>query len=173
MVKEARDKLVIHPLPAHSEEIGRALWMLEDARKRTYEAINDLDENRLDEQPPAGSHSAGTLLYHIAAIELDWLVSEVREGQIDESVWTKFPFDVRDANGRLTVVTGISLADHLERLTFTRRLLLDTYEAMSLADFRRVRSLERYDVTPEWVVHHLCQHEAEHRAELRALRKLD
>jgi hypothetical protein len=27
-----------------------------------------------------------------------------------------------------------------------------------------------YEVTPEWVLHHLCQHEAEHRAEIAALR---
>jgi hypothetical protein len=40
---------------------------------------------------------------------------------------------------------------------------------MSTDNFRRARSFPDYDVTPEWVVHHLCQHEAEHRSEIAAL----
>jgi uncharacterized damage-inducible protein DinB len=36
--------------------------------------------------------------------------------------------------------------------------------------FRRVRRLSDCDVTPEWVIHHLMQHEAEHRGEIAALR---
>ncbi len=43
---------------------------------------------------------------------------------------------------------------------------------MSLDDFRRARNLERYDVTPAWVVHHLLQHEAEHRGEIATIRAL-
>jgi uncharacterized damage-inducible protein DinB len=30
--------------------------------------------------------------------------------------------------------------------------------------------LPPYDVTPEWVLHHLMQHEAEHRSQIGALR---
>jgi uncharacterized damage-inducible protein DinB len=40
---------------------------------------------------------------------------------------------------------------------------------MDLTEFRRVRSLEYYDVTPEYVLHHLMQHEAEHRSQIGAL----
>jgi uncharacterized damage-inducible protein DinB len=41
---------------------------------------------------------------------------------------------------------------------------------MDLADFRRIRSLPEYDVTPEWVLHHLMQHEAEHRSQIGGLK---
>ncbi len=34
----------------------------------------------------------------------------------------------------------------------------------------RPRRLPGYDVTPCWVLHHLMQHEAEHRAEIARLR---
>jgi uncharacterized damage-inducible protein DinB len=33
-------------------------------------------------------------------------------------------------------------------------------------EFRRPRHLEQYDVTPQWVLHHLIQHEAEHRGQI-------
>jgi uncharacterized damage-inducible protein DinB len=41
---------------------------------------------------------------------------------------------------------------------------------MALPEFRRVRSLTHYDVTPEYVLHHLMQHEAEHRGQIGTLR---
>jgi hypothetical protein len=37
---------------------------------------------------------------------------------------------------------------------------------MTADDFVRPRSLADYDVSPAWVLHHLGQHEAEHRGEL-------
>jgi len=70
----------------------------------------------------------------------------------------------------VTQVTGYSLAEHLQRLAVVRGLLLDMFEAMDLAEFRRVRALPHYDVTPEWVLHHLMQHEAEHRSQIGSLR---
>ena len=41
---------------------------------------------------------------------------------------------------------------------------------MDLADFRRVRSREVADITPDWTLYHLLQHEAEHRGEIAVLR---
>ena len=40
---------------------------------------------------------------------------------------------------------------------------------MSAENFHRVRTLPDYHVTPAWVLHHLAQHEAEHRSELQSL----
>ena len=36
--------------------------------------------------------------------------------------------------------------------------------------FHAVRSFERYDAAPDWVIHHILQHEAEHRAHIAWLR---
>jgi len=41
---------------------------------------------------------------------------------------------------------------------------------MTLVEFSQVRTLEPYDVTPEYVLHHLMQHEAEHRSQIGGLR---
>jgi uncharacterized damage-inducible protein DinB len=42
---------------------------------------------------------------------------------------------------------------------------------MSREEFRRPRKVEDYTVTPEWVIHHLIQHEAEHRGQIGEIRK--
>jgi hypothetical protein len=68
--------------------------------------------------------------------------------------------------------SGMSLAESLARLDVVRGLLLTTYGEMSLAEFRRVRDFPDYRVTPEGVLHHLIQHEAEHRGHLGLVREL-
>ncbi len=159
--------LVMAPESGGDPTIARWLWALDDARQRTVAQLVDLPPAYLDWTPPVGGNSIGTLLYHIAAIEADWLSAEVREEvPFAPDLVALFPYDVRDATGRLSVVAGLTLAEHLARLATVRVEVSRTFRALSPADFRRVRTLPDYDVTPEWVLHHLMQHEAGHRGEL-------
>ncbi len=167
-------QLMIAPVEGAPPEIGRALWMLEDERHDTLRLLRDLDTAALDWKPDWALHSIGTLLYHIALVEIGWLTIEVLEKPEEPGALGEFeplfPYDDRDAAGKLTIVAGESLETHLDRLVKVRRELLDVYKALSLEDFRRLRVLPDYAVTPEWVLHHLCQHEAEHRSEMSAVK---
>jgi len=164
---KSRRSLIVVPDTGGDPSSARWLWALDDARQRTLTQLADLPATYLDWTPPAGENSIGTLLYHIAAIEADWLSAEVREEvPFAPDLAALFPRDVRDRTGRLSVVAGLTLAEHLARLATTRAELSRTFRALSPADFRRVRTLSDYDVTPEWVLHHLIQHEAGHRGEI-------
>jgi len=99
-------------------------------------------------------------------------MNEVMEGKMPEALAKDFPYDVRDSKGQLTVVSGLSLDEHYRRLDATRAHVLDVFRAMPIADLRRIRHLSAYDVTPEWVLHHLMQHEAEHRGEIATVRAM-
>ena len=174
MPPDARRRLLFQPLPGYEPEVGRAMWPVEDARRRTAHALAGIDMKLVDWVPPGGSgtdtQSLGTLLYHMAAIEADWLYEEALGRPWPPAVKALFPYPVRDAHAQLTVVTGESLEAHWARLEEVRRRLLAAYQTMTLEDFRRVRALPEYDVTPEWVLHHLMQHEAEHRGQIVGLR---
>ena len=167
-----RKNNIVKALPASDPEIGRLLWMFEDARSRTMEVLERVRAGMVDRQPDGDPTSIGSVLYHIAAIEADWLYEEVLVAPFPEEVIEMFPHPIRDEEGRLTLVTGESLESHLERLDAVRVLVLDVYREMDLEDYRRVRELPDYDVTPEWVLHHLLQHEAQHRGEIDRLRIL-
>jgi uncharacterized damage-inducible protein DinB len=161
-----KDRLVIDPLPEYEPEIGRALAMLEDSRRRTHKVLDGIAADAIDWMPPDGENSIGTLLYHIAAIEVDWFYVEVLEQDFPPEIVALFPHDVRDDQGRLTVVTGVSLDDHLGRLRAVRDRVLAAFRGMSRAEFDRPRDLPSYVVTPAWVVQHMMQHEAEHRGQI-------
>lgn len=165
--------LTVEPLPGFEPTIGRWLWLLEDTRRETIEALDGLTSDALDWLPPQGANSIGTLLYHIALIEMDWLYTEALESQPwPEALKALFPLDARDAHERLSLARGETLNDHLRRLRLVRGALLDAFRGMALDEFRRPRHFPDYHVTPEWVVEHLVQHEAEHCGHIQMLRAL-
>jgi len=167
---DSRRKNVVDTHLSQEPAIGQWLWALQDSRQRTMEELDNVSPAMIDWLPPDNESSIGTVLYHMTDIEADWLYVEVLEQPLPSAVAALFPYATRDAQGRLTQVQGISRADHLKRLETVRNLLLAVFQPMTLAEFRRVRSLPHYDVTPEWVLHHLIQHEAEHRSQIGALR---
>ena len=165
----ARKNLILTPAPTGTAEVSLLLTVLHEARQRTLataKRIVDLDAVK------AGRHNAGTLLYHIALIEMDWLYADVLEKSEDDfpaEARDWFPLDARDEEGKLSVVTGESLERHLARLNWMRGLLDGVFTTMSLEDFRRPRVLDDYDVSPEWVLMHLALHEAHHEGQLALL----
>jgi uncharacterized damage-inducible protein DinB len=164
-----REQLVIEPVPTADPTVGRWLGALQDARQITLEWLAGIDPRAIDFTRD-DENTIGTLLYHIAAIEADWLYVEVLEQPFPPDVIDIFPHDVRETDGRLTPVPGLTLGEHLERLDAVREYLLTAFLDMSLTDFQRPHQLPNYDVTPEWVLHHLMQHEAEHRGQIGLLR---
>jgi uncharacterized damage-inducible protein DinB len=132
--------------------------------------LDGLSPALCDWQPADDESSIGTLLYHLADIEADWLYVEALEQPMPPEVTALFPFPTRDEHGHLYQVENVSFEEHLKRLEAVRNLLLASYRRMGLAEFRRVHCFRHYDVTPEYVLHHLLQHEAEHRSRIGAMR---
>ena len=66
-------------------------------------------------------------------------------------------------------VAGLKLSEHLDRLAAVRAMVTEALTGMSPQEFHRARSLPDHDVSPDWVVHHLMQHEAEHRGQIAEL----
>lgn len=170
MTGSVRERLVLDAM-ADDPELGRWLAALEDGRRDTLRELDTVPPEMLDWRPDAPLNSIGTLLYHIALVEASWLLEDIFEGDPGPD-WLKalLPFEDRDGTGRLIQVDDQPLATHLERLAAVRAYLLERLRPMANDDFHRPRRLERYDVAPDWVLHHLLQHEAEHRSHIAWLR---
>lgn len=157
-------KLSAVNLPGYDQDIGFCLWALEDTRIRTIKLLEGLDDWVFNWLSPISGLSIGTLLYHIAAIELDYLYSDILGGfEIPDEIKQLFPIDVRDDDGKLSTPQDEPFKLHLQRLNIVRKYLLATFNSMPVEEFRRLRDQDHYSVTPEWVIYHLIQHESEHR----------
>lgn len=162
-----KPKLVAEPLPNYEPEVGAALWSVQDARKRTLRLLRDVPPGVLEQENEG--NSIGTILYHVALIEADWLYTEILEQPIAEQIANWLPEEDRDQGGILTAIRGQSLEEHLTRLRAIRENFLEMLVGMSREDFHRPRNLPKYEASPAWVLHHLAQHEAEHRSEMGSL----
>ena len=160
-----RNSLLITPLDGYARDIGVWLSALQDARARTLRVLQDIDPQWLDFLPGDDGENISTILYHLAAIEASWLFEEVLQSDLPPEMETLFPYDVRDANGKLMPVSE-SMQQHKERLKHIRERLLVEFSNMTADNFAKARSLPDYDVSPVYVIHHLMQHEAEHRSQI-------
>lgn len=161
-----RKKLMVVPLPGFEPEIGRWIWGLEDVRRTLVEKLTGLSLRQLDAKQTGHAHSIGSLLYHIALIEADWLYEEVLRGEWNPKIRALFPQEDRNPDDTLISIAGEGLDVHLHRLQSVREELLFHFRSMNLEDWRTPRSLAPYDVTPEWVIYHLIEHESHHRGQI-------
>ena len=150
-------------------EIGRWLSAFEEVRRDTLKVVGEISDEAIDVDPDDGGDTMGTVLYHVALVEVDWLFIDVLDRQ-DEIPLDMFPYDSRAEDGHLTPVLGETMAQHLRRLATTRELVLGELRDMNSEDFHRVHAREEIDVSADWVMFHLIDHEVEHRVRLSALR---
>ncbi len=164
---------VVRPLPECEPEIGRMLWQIEETRRRTLRSIDKIPPEALDTLPAGMTNTVGMLLYHIADVEASWLYEDILEQGVPPDIAALFPFNDRDEQGSLSQVKGFDLDWYMQKLDTVRGKLIEMYKVMSLDDFRKVHTQSgpkwSYDATAEWVLHHLMQHEAEHRGHIQVL----
>jgi uncharacterized damage-inducible protein DinB len=159
-------------LPAdHEPWIAPLVWGLQDTRRRTLRLLESVPEEALDWIPPDGGNTIGTLLYHLVVIEMSYLYEDILEQEWAPGLDRLLPYEIRTEEGRLTPVHGETMATHLERLDEGRSRLLETVRTISREELGRPRRVEEYMITPEWALHHLMQHEAEHRGQISELRR--
>lgn len=169
-----REVLQVRALPGYPEEIGRWLWAMQAVRGKTLWVIEGIDQATLDwEGPDRRENSIGALLYHIAMVEIGWLFTDVLGQPFPPEVEREFPYAMWSEEGSIGRVPSLSLADHLGRLERIRAIFLETLRGMTIEDWRSLRSPEgeEYEVTPEWAIFHLVEHEAGHQAQISSLKR--
>jgi uncharacterized damage-inducible protein DinB len=165
----------INPYPAASEDLGRWLWAMEDARERTKLLVEGVTPEELDWTTPGVDNSIGAILYHVALIEFDYLCCDILKIEpYFADLMELFPWDHRDEAGHLATARSLTLTNHLTTLDAVRTRFLESLAPFSRIELSTSREFPEweYDITPEWTLHHLMQHESEHRGEIGAIRTL-
>ena len=159
----------LDPVEGYDPGVGRFVAMLEDTRGRLFRDLADFDPADLDRAPGGSPNTIGTLLYHIAAIELDWLYADLLGRDFPDETAGWFPVDVREEGGRLTPIVE-PYDRHLGRLAWVRAQLLAELWAIADADLDRTYNPGPQESGGGFILHHLMQHEAEHRGQIGEIR---
>lgn len=169
-----QDKRILALVPTEDVAGVAGLWLakLHDTRQRMREVLSGLPDALLDREPPGGGSSIGALLYHIAIVEADWLFDEILGTIETDFPKDLFPVEMREDGTKLTGFSGETLEQHLARLKAIRTMLIDVIEPMTDEQLHELHERTSYDVSTAWVLHHLMQHEAEHRSQIGYAREL-
>lgn len=159
----------LDPAPGYAPLVGRFVTMLVDTRRRLFRDLADLAPTELDATLPWAPNSVGTLLYHIAAIELDWTYADLLGADFPADATEWFPVDVRDDAGVLSPVVE-PYDRHRARLAWTRARLLAALASLDDTDLDATRGSGDEAGGVAWILHHLMQHEAEHRGQIGEIR---
>jgi hypothetical protein len=83
MVLMVRYRLVLDPAAA-DPDIGRWLAALDEVRRDTLQLLVGMPDSVVDRDPGDGGDTIGTILYHVALVEADWVFSDLldREAEI-------------------------------------------------------------------------------------------
>jgi uncharacterized damage-inducible protein DinB len=169
-----KDTISINPRAGFDPRIGTYLAQLEDVRERTKRYVQGLSPSQLAWHPNPKVESIGTLLLHIAAVELSWIQEDIMRKPMGEE-W-KIGFPIRFG---IPQVSGEPLEFFLGKLDSTRTVTRDVLAWLSDADLSRsVTSLDDSESqdTPqyaiEWILYHLVEHEAHHKGQIAVMKRL-
>ena len=126
------------------------------------------------ESPDANENAIGSLLYHMAEVEMGWLWNNIRGlTEMPPDILAEFPFESEyEETGRITRVQGVPLEEHLARLEKSREVFLEEVKGLSATEWQTLRPDpldDTYEATPEWILYHLIEHEMEHSEQISAL----
>ena len=166
-------RFTITPIEGCDEGVGRWLSALADTRWRTVAALEELHTVDLDAEPVIGKNTIGTILYHMAATDLVHGYLRTRGVAVPEELQRDFPTLELDTEGRLYRPSGLVLNDYRDLLDLARQHVVGIFQPMSREQLRTpircTADFGVYEATPEAVLNHLMQHEAEHRGQIAIL----
>lgn len=166
---------VLTPHPGLSTGIGYYLGGMEEVRKQVAVAVKSIPNDLIGKPPFLGAHSIGGLVLHIGEAEWFWMKMVVIGHQLTEEDKKAPCWDILDDVERVAR-NGYSAEFCLSEVEKIRNQTRDVLFSYNDKDLERVISFERKGETTEynlrWILHHLIDHEAQHKGQILMLKRL-
>jgi uncharacterized damage-inducible protein DinB len=162
-------------IPGFSNEIGFYLGGMEEVREQLREAVEGMSDDHIGRQAISDAHAIGALVLHIGEAEWYWMQCVVSGQVVSDQIRCTPYWDVlKDPKG----FSGKNYsADFcLNEIKQIREQTHGTLAAFKDSDLERIFSIERGGETHErslrWILHHLIDHEAQHKGQILTLKRL-
>lgn len=170
------EKEIFEPMPNFPKEIGYYLSGMAEVREQLSDAVKDLSDKEISAKFTPNSHSIGQLILHNAEAEWWWIDCVLAEKELDEEVAKREVFwdvllDEDFAAKNYSAEFCIETADKVrnscqETLKKFGDKDLEKYFGFNKKDGRRI------EVTLRYILHHLIDHEAQHKGQILMLKRL-
>ncbi|MHA2380159.1 MAG: DinB family protein [Candidatus Thorarchaeota archaeon] len=169
MSEEAKRVVTLEREDELSPRVALLYSMMEKARERLLNRIESLSDVDIDYSPHGRSiETIGTLLFHIAAVEWSWIFEDIGGKEMDYEKW-KQAFPLREDIDQLT---GQRVEFYFDRLNEVRQEVLEWLKGIDDEELDRLIDLGHAEVSIEWVLFHLIEHEAMHIGQISVLSRM-
>jgi uncharacterized damage-inducible protein DinB len=159
----------------YSAGVGFYLAGMEEVRQQLAQAVTEMTTKDIGCAAVPGAHSIGALVLHIGEAEWWWMQCVVSGHKLTEEDRGATYWDVLKVPEAFAAknYSAAFCLDEIGKIRQQTRALLATF---SDDDLQRVVSFERrgktYDHTLRWILHHLIDHEAQHKGQILMLKRL-
>ncbi len=166
---------VLSPHPGLSTGIGYYLSGMEEVRSQLNAAVKTIPDDLIGKPAFLGAHSIGGLVLHIGEAEWFWMQMVVSGHNLTEEDRNAACWDVLEDLERVarSGYTAEFCISEIEKIRNQTRDVLFSYNDK---DLERIIPFERKGVTTEynlrWILHHLIDHEAQHKGQIFMLKRL-
>lgn len=166
---------ILNPAPGVSHEIGFYLGGMEEVREQLREAVEGMSDDHIGRPAIPGAHAIGALVLHIGEAELYWMQCVVSGRKVTEEIRRAAYWDVLKDPKRFSE-QSYSAEFCLNEIKKLREQTHETLATFKDSDLERVFSIERGGETHErslrWILHHLIDHEAQHKGQILMLKRM-
>ncbi|MDQ2855446.1 MAG: DinB family protein [Acidobacteriota bacterium] len=169
------DRRGLAPAEGVSREIGFYLAGMDEVREQLREAVMGISDHDIGRLAVPDAHSIGTLVLHIGEAEWWWMQCRISKHELtDEDAQSPF-WDVLKDPERVAH-NGYSAEFCLAEADRIRAQTRDVLASFNDADLERAFAFERrgmsYERSLRWILHHLIDHEAQHKGQILMLERL-
>ena len=163
------------PSPGLAVAIGYYMSALDEVREQLCDTISGLSPEQLARRVLPGAHSIGALSLHVGEAEWWWMQCNIAGHKLTLGDRRQPFWDVLVDQDKFAR-KGYSASFCLEVLAGIRRQTRELLASCADSDLERIYSFTRRQKTTafslRWALHHLADHEAQHKGQILMLKRL-
>lgn len=163
------------PVEGLATGLGFSLSAMEEVREQLRQAVQGISNEEVARRAVPGAHSIGALVLHIGEAEWWWMNCIVQGHELTEEDRAKPYWDVLEdpdnfATGNYSADFCLDTIDAIRAETrgFLASLTDDDLENV----YSHTRGERTVEATLRWILHHLVDHEAQHKGQILMLKRL-
>lgn len=165
---------VLEPVAGLSREIGFLIAGLQEVRKQTVAVVEDMKPDELSRRITRSFHQPGGLALHLAETEFWWIDIVFAGREITEEDRKRFHFD--DTTETDFALKKYGADDCVRILNLAHERTIETLSEFDDGSLDRLypfpRKEPKFESSLRWILHHLIDHESNHRGQIAMMKRL-
>ncbi|REJ79460.1 MAG: DinB family protein [Acidobacteria bacterium] len=169
-----RGKETLEPTEGVAPGIGYYLAGMEEVRAQLRDAVKDLPDDVAHARLMPETHTIAGLILHCGEAEWWWIQCVVNGRPIDDELKATTFWDVLDDGNEPEGMSATECIAEIDGITAKTRDLLSAFTDSDLDRyFLKERSNGvKIEKSLRWILHHLIDHEAQHKGQILMLKRL-